>query len=227
MSSRFCASKEASDSIHTSKGYAFLPSMLNACVSDVGGISPLDYGMITIRTGDSTQEEFVTQKEKEEALRLKIDNLKRVNKGSFRSDIKPIFIEEFEDLLLPDKIDEIRANRGRVTFGKLLYDSNAVGDILSMVFEKLVQGSPEGKGAKIVKTNADKFAIEVAPIIADIKQQNPDCTSFRQVAAELTKRRVKTSRSSEGDIVNWEGTTVRNVEKRIQKLYKSGHLRPL
>lgn len=162
---------------------------------------------------------------KEDQLRKQIEKMKRANKLLFRADVKPVILDDFQDLLLPEKLEEIKASKGRLKINKLLYDADQVSDILSMVVTKLMQGAPGDSGSKAVKKNADKFAMDIAPRIAEIRQ-NPSFQTFRQVAAELTKRKIPTNRKSETEI-DWHPTSVRNVEIRIEKLKKSGKLKPV
>lgn len=61
-----------------------------------------------------------------------------------------------------------------------------------------------------VSSNADKFADEIAPIIAEIKQAG--ASTFVDIAAELNRRNIPTARGGK-----WYGTSVSNIIRRIEK----------
>jgi len=62
-------------------------------------------------------------------------------------------------------------------------------------------------GVKTNKTNADRFAVNVQPVIQQIKASG--ATSLRAIAAALDVRGVPTARGG-----NWAATQVRDVLRR-------------
>jgi hypothetical protein len=74
--------------------------------------------------------------------------------------------------------------------------------------EAAAKGQAKGRAAQIAA--ADRFAADVAPVIAELQARG--ITSHRDIEAELNKRRVPAPRGGE-----WQRSTVKNVLARLAR----------
>lgn len=137
--------------------------------------------------------------------------------------VKPLVIESYDDLLLPEKLDELKQAQGRIELKNREHDYNS--KIISLIMAKLIRQSAtvSATGPKTLKKNADDFAINLAPEFYEIKN-NSHFKTYQQVADELTKRKIPTPRSKDGKLQPWQTSTVFNLESRIERLKQEGRI---
>jgi hypothetical protein len=118
---------------------------------------------------------------------------------------------------LAKALDACRKTKARLivaTMSRLTRDTRALlklkDDKVDVVFCDLPEIPPGAIGAQVNKTNADRFAANIVPIIAEL--QRAGAHSLAEIAAGLDARGIRPPRAD-----RWSPTAVANILKRSKQ----------